>query len=117
MKMHHYLRQWGLNVKKNHAFLRGTIQQMIRYTFATMRNKSSNKVAKRSGGRCDVHQDQVIWLGTHAFYTVLSRKPKTHCQLIKWLKLELSRPRNRRLRKSFRGIAKDGLATLSALAF
>ena len=41
--------------------LLGTISQMIRYTFATMRNKSSNRVAQSCGGRCEVQQEQVIW--------------------------------------------------------
>ncbi|EPT01421.1 hypothetical protein FOMPIDRAFT_1120360 [Fomitopsis schrenkii] len=117
MKMHHYLRQWGFDVKKSTAFLRSTISQMIRYTFATMRNKSSNRVAKSCGGRCEVQQDQVIWLGNHAFHTVFSRKPKIYGPLIKWLQVELSRPKGRRLRKSFRGIVKEGLSTLTLLAF
>ncbi|OSX57794.1 hypothetical protein POSPLADRAFT_1155834 [Postia placenta MAD-698-R-SB12] len=119
MKMHHYLRQWGINVSKGTTFLRNTIQQMIRYTYATMRNKASNKVAKASGGCCTVQQAQVTWcvLGTHAFHAVLTRKPHMYPQLIKWLNFELARPRHRRLKKQFRGIVKEGLNTLTVLAF
>jgi len=117
MKMHHYLREWGLNVTKSACFIRNTVQQMIKYTYTTMRNKASNKVATASGGRCDIQRAQVIWLGTHAFHTVFSRKSHTYPQLIKGLELELSRPRNRRLRKQFRGIVKEGLTTLTLLAF
>ncbi|CCM03069.1 uncharacterized protein FIBRA_05189 [Fibroporia radiculosa] len=117
MKMHHYLHQWGLNTKKSSPFLRNTIHQVIRYTYAAMRNKATNRVAKASEGRFVVQQAQTIWMGTHAFHTVLSRKPHTYANLIKWLKLELMRPRSRRLKKEFRGIVKEGLTMLTLLAF
>lgn len=34
---------------------------MIRYTYATLRNKASNKVAKAGGGTCKVQQAEVTW--------------------------------------------------------
>ncbi|KAH9940968.1 hypothetical protein B0H21DRAFT_780275 [Amylocystis lapponica] len=117
MKMHYYLRHWGLNISRSTKFIQNTIRQMIRYTYATMRNKASNRIAKASGGCCDVQEGQVLWLGMHAFHTVLSRKPHTYPQLIKALEFDMSLPRQRRLRKQFRGIVKEGLNTLTLLAF
>ncbi|KAL6302425.1 hypothetical protein BKA93DRAFT_736907 [Sparassis latifolia] len=117
MKMHHYLRQWGLDVQKSSVFIRNTVRQVIRYTFATIRNKASNRLATIHGGRCDVQEAQVLWLGTHAFYTVLSCKPRIYSQLLGKLKFELALPRYRRLRKQFCPVVKEGLATMQLLAF
>ncbi|KZT07773.1 uncharacterized protein LAESUDRAFT_651052 [Laetiporus sulphureus 93-53] len=117
MKMHHYLRQWGINVKKHNKFIQNTVQRMLKYTYTTMRNKATNRVAKASGGRCEVSEVQVIWLGTHAFFTVFSRKPHAYPQLVAWLQFQLSLPRNQRLKKQFNGIVKDGLQTLTLLSF
>ncbi|OBZ72156.1 Telomerase reverse transcriptase [Grifola frondosa] len=117
MKMHHYLRSWGLNVPGSFSFILRTIRQMIRYTYATMRNKSTNKVAKAGGGRCDVKEVQILWLGAHAFHTVLSRKPMSYKRILKSLEFELSLPRNRRLRKEFRAVTTEGLTILTLLSF
>jgi len=41
--------------------LSDSVHQVIRYTYATMRNKVSNKVARASAGKCDIEKDHVIW--------------------------------------------------------
>lgn len=78
MKMHGYIRDWGIDVKKNTAFIQSmsrnfllirpstdhrsdTVQQMINYTYAAIRNKASNKLSKASLGRCKVQKVAVIW--------------------------------------------------------
>ncbi|KAI0955894.1 hypothetical protein AcV7_006436 [Taiwanofungus camphoratus] len=117
MKMHHYLCHWGLDTRKNFTFIHNTVRQMIRYTYTAMQNKASNRVAKASGGHCEAKQIHVFWLGTCAFHTVLSRKIQRYQQLIKALEFELALPRYRGLKKQFRDVVKEGLATLALLAF
>jgi hypothetical protein len=41
--------------------LSDSVHQVIRYAYATMRNKASNKVARTSAGKCDIEKDHVIW--------------------------------------------------------
>ncbi|KAH9960852.1 hypothetical protein BC827DRAFT_367291 [Russula dissimulans] len=56
MRMHHYLRSWGANIRKNLNFIHRTIQQVVRYTYAVMRSKASNKVSVAQGGKCEVEK-------------------------------------------------------------
>ncbi|KAG1775302.1 hypothetical protein EV702DRAFT_973477 [Suillus placidus] len=116
MKMHHYIMSWGTNIKNNKKFFNNVIKQVIRYTYTAIRHKSGNKVARDSGGVCDLQKCSVTWLGTHAFYTVLSKKPGTS-DVLKSLKFELSLPRSKPLRRQFRKVVKEGLQGVSALDF
>ncbi|KAF7974772.1 hypothetical protein HWV62_11243 [Athelia sp. TMB] len=59
MKMHRYIRTWGINTIKNSAFIERAIQQIILHTYTSIRNKGSNHVARVSAGRCEI-------LKTHA---------------------------------------------------
>ena len=85
MKMHYYLRSRKFDTIKRsttlfsacdsilysrHTYcscdsgislLLGTIRQMIRYAYSSMRNQATNKVSKASGGRCDVRKATVMW--------------------------------------------------------
>jgi hypothetical protein len=82
MRMHHYLRSWGAKIRKNLKFIHsmppvvfpfrllpndgefpypGTIQQVVRYTYAVMRSKASNKVSTAQGGKCDVEKTCITW--------------------------------------------------------
>ena len=79
MRMHHYLRSWGANIRKNLKFIHsitrnssdyflnhemsfsGTIQQVVRYTYAVMRNKALNKVSAAQAGKCEVEKTCVTW--------------------------------------------------------
>ncbi|KDQ59315.1 hypothetical protein JAAARDRAFT_128211 [Jaapia argillacea MUCL 33604] len=117
MKMHHYLRSWGINIGQSTPFIRNTIRQMITFTFATIRNKASNKVARASNGRCDVEKSSVCWLGMHAFHTVLTRKPHAYLKLIKSFEFDLSLPQYRRCRRRFRNVVKDGLGLMTVLGY
>lgn len=112
---------------------------MIRYTYATIRNKASNKVAKANAGKSNIQKLPVIWfvlvscdgylidfgdsgwatlrLGTHAFHTILSRKPQNYSLLLKSLSFELSLPRHRRCRRRFRNLVKEGLAGIVQISF
>ncbi|OJA16662.1 hypothetical protein AZE42_09265, partial [Rhizopogon vesiculosus] len=137
IKMHHYLMSWGINVAKNAKFLHATIRQVTRYTHATIDVKSRSKVARANGGTCDLQKGSVIWwvihfcrctapliveilrLGTHAFYTVLSKKHEVYgtSTLLKSLQFELSLSCNKRLKHRFKKVVKEGLEGVAALDF
>ncbi|KAI0775157.1 hypothetical protein BD413DRAFT_603135 [Trametes elegans] len=117
MKMHHYLRQWGLDVSTHHAFVLKTIRQTIRFAYTSVCNKAGHKLARAHAARVDFHERQVTWLGLHAFHTVLSRKPQAYARLLKVLGFELSLARHRQFRKRFRNVVVDGLSTMTLLCF
>ena len=93
-----------------------TIQQVIRYTYATVGNKASNKVALANAGRCGIQKASLIWyatslesfcwslmhirLGTKAFHTIFSQKPTAYGALIALLSHGLKKsPHSKRLRR------------------
>ncbi|KAI0833541.1 hypothetical protein BC628DRAFT_1307532 [Trametes gibbosa] len=117
MKMHHYLREWGLDVPKHHAFVLRTIRQSIRFAYTSACNKATYKLAHQHRARVSLQEREVTWLGLHAFHTVFSRKPHAYARLLKTLNFELSLARYRHLRKRFRVVVADGLSTLALLCF
>ncbi|TCD64911.1 hypothetical protein EIP91_003447 [Steccherinum ochraceum] len=117
MKMHYYLRSWKLDIAKSSRFLQKSIHQIIVYAHAAMKNKAEHKIAKASSAQFDVQKIQVLWLGTHAFHTVLSRKAHVYTQVLKALEFELSLPRYRRFKRRFRAVTKDGLEMFTLLTF
>jgi len=117
MRMHHYLRSWGANIRKNVKFIHRTIQQVVRYTYAVMRSKASNKVSTAQGGRCPVEKTCITWLGLTAFRIVLARKSTAYKTLIKLLDFELSQGRLRRHKKQFRVLVNSGLVVIDQLSF
>ncbi|KAF9223752.1 hypothetical protein BS17DRAFT_705060, partial [Gyrodon lividus] len=115
-KMHCYLEGWGIDISKNVAFIYNTIRQMIRYAYAVMVQNSKNKVSRANGGRCDIQKPHVLWLGTHAFHAVLSRKSDLYASsLLKPLAFELSLPRSRRIKARFRGLVKESSSIMVSL--
>ncbi|KAI0342800.1 hypothetical protein BDW22DRAFT_1329938 [Trametopsis cervina] len=117
MKMHYYLRTWRPDVAKSSGFLTSTIRQMIRYTYSTMRNKATNKVSRASGGKCEVSKPIVLWLGTRAFYTVLSCKAEAYHDILRSLEFDLGLPQYRRLGKRMKKVVKEGDELISVLSF
>ncbi|KAI0635987.1 hypothetical protein C8Q77DRAFT_1216500 [Trametes polyzona] len=117
MKMHHYLRQWGLDVSKHHAFVLKTIRQAIRFAYASARNKATHKLARTHGARIELQERHVTWLGLHAFHTVFMCKPQAYARLLRALSFEMGLPRYRPLRRRFRSVVAEGLTTLSLLCF
>ncbi|KAG1737327.1 hypothetical protein EDB19DRAFT_1637088 [Suillus lakei] len=118
MKMHHYIMSWGTDVTKNAKFLNNVIRQVIRYAYTAIRHKSCNKVARDNGGVSDLQKRSVLWLGTHAFYTVLSKKPVYGASmLLKSLQFELSLACNKPLRHQFKRVVKKGLEGVAAIDF
>ncbi len=85
MKMHHYLRQWGLDVPKHHAFVLSapsspfasaeyvvlivwprvfpaeTIRQAIRFAYTSACNKATHKLARTHAARIDLQERQAAW--------------------------------------------------------
>jgi len=117
MKMHLYIRDWGISTNKSSKFIRDSVHQVIRYAYASMRNKASNKVARTSAGKCDIEKDHVIWLGTHAFHAVLSRKAPNYPALLRYLAFELALSRHKRSRKRFRMLVREGLISMAQISF
>lgn len=62
---------------------------------------------------------EVLRLVTHAFHTVLSKKPEIYgtSTLLKSLQFELSLSCNKRLRYRLRKVVKEGLEGVAALQF
>ncbi|KAG2141535.1 hypothetical protein BD769DRAFT_1349733 [Suillus cothurnatus] len=115
MKMHHYLMAWGIDVGKNTKLLRDAIGHTARCAYSAMRQQYSSP----NGRTCDLQKSSVIWLGMHAFYTVLSKKPAIYgtSTLLKYLQFQISLSRNKQLRRRMRNVVKDGLLGVAALNF
>ncbi|THG96236.1 hypothetical protein EW026_g5564 [Hermanssonia centrifuga] len=103
MKMHYYIRIWKLDLSRSSAFILSTVRQMIRYAYATMRVKALNKISKACGGQCEAQKAPVLWLGTHAFHTVLSRKSHAYCGILKSLEVDMNFSQYRRLKADLPG--------------
>lgn len=87
---------------------------MIRYTYNTARNKTkNNKVAKSQNAKCEIEEKSVIWLGTHAFHTILSRVSDKYSSILTKLETELSHPRHSGPRREFGALVQEGLQTFS----
>ncbi|KAH9994815.1 hypothetical protein BJV77DRAFT_943287 [Russula vinacea] len=113
MRMHHYLRSWGSNIRKNLKFIHRTIQQVVRYTYAVMRSKALNKVSTAQGGKCDVEKTCI-----HGQSTCSSQLPGRWSEsLLKLLDFELSPGRYRRHKKQFRGLVRSGMVVIDQLSF
>ncbi|KAI0719338.1 hypothetical protein C8T65DRAFT_569429 [Cerioporus squamosus] len=117
MRMHHYLREWGLDLSKSHAFVMKTIRQSIRFSYSSACTKSGHKLACQYGARLVVQQAEATWLGLHAVHAVLSRKPQAYTRILKTLRLELACPKYRHYKKRFRSVISEGLSTLALLSF
>ncbi|GLB40371.1 putative telomerase reverse transcriptase [Lyophyllum shimeji] len=118
MKMHGYLCEWGIKFNKNSAFINNTIQTMIGVSYSTLRSKIARKTQSGANVRqSGIQKLAVKWLGTHAFYVVLSKKPARHASLLRSLSFELSRPRSKRYKQQFSSVIKDGLAGLADISF
>lgn len=78
MKMHRYIRNWGINANKSSDFIKGElfvpsyvillltlakdcIRQMVHYAYAAIKSKASNKVARSSDASCDIQKVHVTW--------------------------------------------------------
>ncbi|KJA26222.1 hypothetical protein HYPSUDRAFT_36483 [Hypholoma sublateritium FD-334 SS-4] len=48
IKMHEYLRNWGVGGKRNISFLRGVIERTINYNYITFRRQTQKKKAPTS---------------------------------------------------------------------
>ncbi|KAI0707305.1 hypothetical protein C8Q76DRAFT_770957 [Earliella scabrosa] len=117
MKMHHYLRQWGLDVAKSHTYIMKTIRQTVRFAYSSACNQARHKLAQSNHARIVTHEPQAIWLGLHAFHTVLSRKPHAYTGILRVLRFELSLPKYRHFKKQHRAVIAQGLSTLTLLCF
>ncbi|KAG2133255.1 uncharacterized protein EDB93DRAFT_1067330, partial [Suillus bovinus] len=115
-KMHHYIMSWGTDVAKNKKFFNNIIRQVIRYTYTSIRHQSCNKVARDSGGVCDLQACSVLWLGMHAFRTVLSKKPAVYGgTILRSLQFQLSLHHNKPLKHRFKKVVKEGVKDVPAL--
>ncbi|KAF9446607.1 hypothetical protein P691DRAFT_803656 [Macrolepiota fuliginosa MF-IS2] len=115
MKMHCYLREWGIECRKHVGFIRGTIQKMINHSFSSLCAQSQRKLSKSHSG--SMKKEAVLWLGYHAFREILSRKPSRYKALIMWLKSEMHSSRYRMCEKKLRTVVRDGLLGMEDIAY
>ncbi|KAK7690659.1 hypothetical protein QCA50_005758 [Cerrena zonata] len=117
MKMHYYLQNWGLEIPKSSDYILKTIRQVVRYTYATIQNKSKNQIAKALSARVDITKAQVLFLGTHAFHTAFLQKAHFYTSILRSLEFELNLASNRRLRPSLRKVLKESRDLMITLSF
>lgn len=113
MKMHSYLREYGVPMRANSKFLTETVHRSITYSYATMRGQ----LRKGDAGGRTLQKTCVTWLGLHAFSTVLSRKPKEYAVVCKALRGDMGGSRYRRFAHRFRNVVHEGLAGMSGIPF
>ncbi|KAL5526463.1 EST2 [Sanghuangporus sanghuang] len=96
------------------AFLLKVIRHCIRYTYASIRNKTLGKLARESGGKCDLTQDEVTWLGTHAFHSILSikRTVYAHAGVLGALHADLVHPRSHSVKRRLATVARESLQNI-----
>lgn len=119
MKMHCYLMAWGINIAKYTKFLHNTIGYTTRYASSMIYRQSRRKASRQNGRTCDLEKRSVMWLGMHAFYTILSKKPEVYgtSTLLKCLKFDLALYRDKKSRHQLQNVVKDGLSGVAALRF
>ncbi|KAA1467625.1 hypothetical protein DENSPDRAFT_255715 [Dentipellis sp. KUC8613] len=115
MKMHHYLRSWGLNVAKNAAFVQKTIDQVIDFAYVTICAKVSRDTADGRKRRLD--KNALRWLGIKAFHTVFSHKPTAYKSILSRLHFQLSLSRNKTYTRRFRELTQEGNIMVVQLSF
>ncbi|KAG7089455.1 hypothetical protein E1B28_011140 [Marasmius oreades] len=115
LKMHCFLRHWDAKAKKNKDFIHETVKQMFSYCFVSIRNKTLNKVARDNLASISIQKADVVWLGTHAFHTILSRKAAHYHRLLRSLSFELALPKNKRRARRFKGLVREGFAAFPSI--
>ncbi|KAI5122895.1 hypothetical protein M0805_007573 [Coniferiporia weirii] len=93
------------------AFLLSTIRQSIRYTYSSIRTKVAGRVAQQAGARCSLSRNEIIWLGTHAYHSVLTlkRTAYAHAGVLGALAADLAHPHYGTVRKRLGRIARESL--------
>ncbi|KAL1739063.1 hypothetical protein HDZ31DRAFT_69333, partial [Schizophyllum fasciatum] len=113
MKMHGYLRAYGIGMRGNGRLVLDTIHKTIAYAYASLRGQ----LRKTTAGEAGLQKATVTWLGLHAFSTILSRKPRDYALVRKALNSELRAPRYRRYAHRFRNVVHEGLVGMSGIPF
>lgn len=114
MKMHHYLRVWKPNTTAKSTLLISTIHEMIEYAYMVMQNKNT---AGRTDGMPKIERRAIIWLGMHAFYSVLSRKPTRYREITRSLAEEVNSLSNKHTARRFRATIRDASAFMTIMSF
>ncbi|TFK18115.1 hypothetical protein FA15DRAFT_603874 [Coprinopsis marcescibilis] len=109
MKMNEYIREGGLKVKGNPAFLFKTIQNTIEFSYSSIISQASRKTKNnRNQVSWSPKKLAVLWLGSHAFHHVLSKKPREYAAILRTLDKNLCRFSNRAYKKRFKRLVKEG---------
>ena len=113
----------------------GTVQNLINYTFSSIKSKSLKKVAVDNDAVCNIKRTIVVWwaiilifdissdlwahdrLGNRAFHNILSQKAQHYPKLLSLLRFELSRARYRQYNGRFRSLVREGDAGLAGIRF
>ncbi|KAF7316755.1 Telomerase reverse transcriptase [Mycena chlorophos] len=102
LKMHVYLRGWGLDTRKHGKFIYETIRQMLTFCYNSISNKTDTRLARQHGGRANIDKAVVVWLGSRAFHEILSRHPTRYASVVRRLKAYLETPRAQRFARRYR---------------
>ncbi|CDZ98129.1 telomerase reverse transcriptase [Phaffia rhodozyma] len=75
MKTMNYVKELGFNEQIHSSFLLKIVEEAGEFAFNTINNAARKPVAVAHQARVDIDPIVVSWLGKHAFWQVLSRKP------------------------------------------
>ncbi|KAK4054671.1 Telomerase reverse transcriptase [Microbotryomycetes sp. JL221] len=89
LKFQAYVQLWGADPRKQPKFFQNVIHQVVRYHFAVVQSRMNAKASKLLGAKYTIKRSFVMWLGYHAFYRVLKKKPAVWSGVLNEFKTEL----------------------------
>lgn len=108
LKFRAYIREWGVNPGKRAMFFigkliltsflqfvlignlsPGVIRRIQSFVCSTIKSRLQTKVALKLEAQTQMKRSCINWLGAHAFYEVLGRKPGVFGPILKYLKNEV----------------------------
>ncbi|KAF4597579.1 hypothetical protein EYR40_008041 [Pleurotus pulmonarius] len=109
MRTHAYVRSWGIKTKRDSLYLYRSICRVVRYT--------SNSLCASNPAHAALRRTDLIWLGTHAFMSILSLKSLHNRHTLGMLLRDLASLRYRHNNKRFRKLVTEGLSSLTPIHF
>ncbi|KAG8948061.1 hypothetical protein FRC04_010103 [Tulasnella sp. 424] len=123
MKMHCYLKSWRTDggIVQMTRFILATIEASIYSSFASIRRKANDRLAKENGATFSIQRELFIWLGYKAFDLVLSRKRTLYVLVLEGIQKKLDSktisPRTKLQMAQIKAIVRDGWANLAGLQY
>ncbi|KAF9048426.1 hypothetical protein BJ165DRAFT_1017031 [Panaeolus papilionaceus] len=115
LKMCEYLHDWRVRKSINTRFLRNVIQQVVLYSFTSMRRQAQKKGLTLGDTGGGIRKEAVIWLGYQAFHYVLGKRQSKYRDIVQWLSVEnaKSNRRNHCYMRKFQTLMKSGQARIA----